>query len=246
MTHRAPISPAHRDAVDELLSATFNSIVSIEERMPDSKFTRDLTLTELHTICAVGMYDETPMNVIASRLNVTTATVTGTVNRLVRKGFVERTRSKEDRRVVLVRLTKNGRGAMRVHNLFHHKMVENVLEGMTPAEEDTFIQAVQRLKLFFEQERLYQAGAPSGVAEAEDVAAAAGVAETEDVAAAAGAAGSPDAVGVAGTGNATDVGNTAGAGSAVKIADAPTAASPARDDVAGDDVKELEAAGVAV
>lgn len=157
MTKRVPMSPAHRDAVDELLSATFNSIVSIEERMTDSVYTKDLTLTELHAICAVGLHDETPMSVIASRLNVTTATVSGTINRLVRKGFVERTRSDRDRRVVLVRLTKNGRGAMRVHDLFHRKMVENVLEGMTSAEEDVFLQAMERLKRYFEQERLYQA-----------------------------------------------------------------------------------------
>ena len=68
---------------------------------------------------AIGLHERNPMNVIAARLNVTLATLTTAVNKLANKGFVERTRAEDDRRKVLVSLTKKGRQVLRAHNLFH-------------------------------------------------------------------------------------------------------------------------------
>lgn len=139
-----------REELDELLSGTFNSILRIEERSLQNKLTEGLTITEIHTIVAVGLHEENPMNVVATRLGITLATFTIAVNKLVNKGYIERKRCSDDRRKVLIRLTNQGRRVCRAHNLFHRKMVEEALDGLTEEEELVLAEAVKRIKAFFD------------------------------------------------------------------------------------------------
>ncbi len=141
---------AQREAIDDLLSGTFNSILRIEERSLDNRLTHGLTITEVHTIVAVGLHERSPMNVVAARLGVTLATLTTAINKLVKKGFVERTRAEDDRRVVLVSLTKKGRQVLRAHNLFHHQMIDEALADLSEEEERVFAEALTKVKAFFD------------------------------------------------------------------------------------------------
>ena len=119
----ASASQRRREEIDDLLSGTFNSILRIEEQSLDKR---------------------NPMNVIAARLNVTLATLTTAVNKLANKGFVERTRAEDDRRKVLVSLTKKGRQVLRAHNLFHHQMIDEALADLTEEEERVFAGALKK------------------------------------------------------------------------------------------------------
>ena len=150
----------HRALVNDLLTSTFNSIMSIEERSIELRLTAGLTMSELHTLVAVGMYDKTPVTVVA-RLSVTAATVTAAVNRLVRKGYVERVPSQEDRRKVLLHLTKSGRKAVRAHDLFHARMIDSILDGMDTDEEAALLRSVRRIKEFFDKENEMLRTAPA-------------------------------------------------------------------------------------
>ena len=59
----------------------------------------------MHTIEAIGMYKKTTTEV-AKELSITVGTLTIAINRLVKKEYVERIRSEDDRRVVKLGLTK--------------------------------------------------------------------------------------------------------------------------------------------
>ena len=131
--------------VDTLLSDTFNSILRIEERSLKNRLTEGLSIAELHTIVAVGLHEINSMKVVASRLDVTMATLTAAMNKLERKGFVER-------RQVLVQLTSKGRKAFRAHESFHKKMVDSALAALTQEEEELFVSALGKIKDFFDKE----------------------------------------------------------------------------------------------
>ena len=146
----ADASRRRREELDELLSGTFNSILRIEERSLDNRLTHGLTITEVHTIVAVGLHERNPMNVVAARLGVTLATLTTAVAKLVRKGFIERSRFEDDRRVVLVSLTKKGRQVLRAHNLFHHQMIDEALADLTEEEERVLAEALAKVRAFFD------------------------------------------------------------------------------------------------
>ena len=141
---------ARRREINELLVGTFNSILRVEEGVLRNRLTEGLTIAEIHTIHAIGLQGASPMNVVASRLNVTLATCTTAVGKLVDKGFVKRTRSEADRRQVLVSLTKEGRQAYRVHELFHRDMVESALGELSEEEEEVFSVALLKIKAFFD------------------------------------------------------------------------------------------------
>ena len=139
-----------REEIDDLLSGTINSILRIEEQSLDNRLTHGLTITEVHTIVAIGLHERNPMNVVAARLGVTLATLTTAVSKLAGKGFVERSRAEDDRRKVLVSLTKRGRQVLRAHNLFHHQMIDEALAGLTEEEERVFAEALSKVKAFFD------------------------------------------------------------------------------------------------
>lgn len=140
-----------RRHVNDLLVETFNSILRVEENVVRNRLTEGLTISEVHTIHAIGLHGSSPMNVIAARLDVTLATCTTAVGKLVAKGFAERSRSDADRRQVLVLLTKEGRRAYRVHELFHKEMVDAAFADLTEEEEAVLVRALTKVKDFFEE-----------------------------------------------------------------------------------------------
>ena len=138
-----------REKIDDLLSSTFNSILRIEEKSLSNRLTEGLTISEIHTIDAVGYQDKNPMNVVAARLDITLATLTIAVNKLVEKGYIERERDAADRRKVLISLTKKGRQVFRAHRMFHKKMVDEAVGLLTPEEEEAFLSAITKVNDFF-------------------------------------------------------------------------------------------------
>lgn len=143
---------ARRKEIDDLLSGTFNSILRVEERALDNRLTRGLTITEIHTIEAVGYHEQNPMTTVAARLDVTLATLTIAVNRLVEKGFIERVRDASDRRRVLLSLTKQGRQVYRVHGLFHKQLIEEALSGLNAEEEVVLAESLRKVRSFFDRQ----------------------------------------------------------------------------------------------
>ena len=150
----------HKEVVDSLLTDTFNSILRIEERALKTRLTEGLSIAEFHAIVAVGLHETNPMKVVAARLGVTLATLTASMTKLEKKGYVDRVRSESDRRQVLVCLTSKGRKAFRVHEAFHKKMVDRALGELTADEEVVFVRALGKVKAFFDRE-IEESYAPS-------------------------------------------------------------------------------------
>ncbi len=90
----------------------------------------DISITEIHTIEAIGMYGIKPMSEVAAILGITVGTLTVAINNLVKKGYVERTRTETDRRIVNIQLTKQGKLAFRVHDKFHSDMIKATIDGL--------------------------------------------------------------------------------------------------------------------
>ncbi len=151
-TDKATIDQNIKQLVSELLADSFTSVLSIEEFSLKNRLTEGLSISELRTIRAVGMYEQNPMNVIANRLDVTLATLTVAVTKLEKKGFVKRTRSEVDRRQVLVALTTKGKQAYRVHGLFYKRLINNAIEELSPEEEKVLAQALAKVKSFLDNE----------------------------------------------------------------------------------------------
>ncbi|MDP4087928.1 MAG: MarR family winged helix-turn-helix transcriptional regulator [Bacillota bacterium] len=135
--------------LNELLVDIFNDILQIEQSALRQGALNDLSVTEIHTIEAIGMYEPRNMSEVAADLRITVGTLTTAINKLIKKGYVERRRIEEDRRVVQIQLTKKGKLAYRIHGKFHKDMVLSTIEGLTEEEEDILIRAMERVNTFF-------------------------------------------------------------------------------------------------
>ncbi|EHF1218293.1 fatty acid biosynthesis transcriptional regulator FabT [Enterococcus faecalis] len=138
------------ETVNDYLVSVFNDILTIEEsELKKSQF-NDLSITEMHTIEAIGMYKKKTSSEVAKELSITVGTLTVAINNLVKKGYVERLRSEDDRRVVKLGLTKKGKLLFRVHQHFHREMVKNILKGMEQ-EEQALLRALKNLHDFLQE-----------------------------------------------------------------------------------------------
>lgn len=137
--------------INELLVQLFNDVLQIEEKSLKNGILSDISITEIHTIEAIGMYNERPMSEVAQKLKINLSTLTTAVNKLIKKEYVERKRIEEDRRVVLIKLTKRGKLAFRLHQKFHGEMINNAIQGLSLEEEEILISSLNKINDFFKE-----------------------------------------------------------------------------------------------
>lgn len=157
------------NVINQILVRLFRRINMLEERTICRDRFKDITINELHVIEAIGDEGSKSMTTIAKALDVTTGTLTISVNALVRKGLAQRIRSEEDRRVVLVSLTELGREANARHSRFHEEMTDAILSGLNDGEIDVLSDALVRLNEFFESMEVNYGGCKSSDRTGEDI-----------------------------------------------------------------------------
>ena len=135
--------------VNELLVKIFNEILQIEEKTLRSGHFSDLSIREMHTIEAIGRKEKRMMSEVAQDLGITVGTLTTSINRLIKKEYVNRSRIEEERRVVLVELTQKGKVALRLHEKFHNEMVISMIDTLEEDEKEVLIRSLNKLNKYF-------------------------------------------------------------------------------------------------
>ncbi|MCM1385876.1 MAG: MarR family transcriptional regulator [Bacillus sp. (in: Bacteria)] len=136
-------------ALNDVLVKVFRNINAVEEQAIRTEEYKDVTVNDMHVIEAIGIEEKKNMTTVAKSLHVTTGTLTISINSLVKKNYVERVRSEEDRRVVLVSLTEKGKKAFLHHRQFHDKMVHEIVEELSDEEKLVLEKALNRINQFF-------------------------------------------------------------------------------------------------
>ncbi len=138
--------------VNELLVHIFDEIIVTEEKALQVGRFGDLSISEMHTLEGIGLYESRTMTETAEILSVTTGTLTVAIDRLVRKGYVDRQRDKDDRRIVRIRLTKKGKLACRLHLKFHTLLVDRITSPLDEAEKNLLLRSLTSVSLFIEEQ----------------------------------------------------------------------------------------------
>lgn len=138
-------------ALNEVFVKVFKNITAIEEREIRTEEYKKATANDMHVIEAIGTGKPKNMTSVARSLSVTTGTLTISVNSLVKKGFVERMRSEEDRRVVLISLTEKGKQIYRRHQKFHEEMVNSIVARLDEEEKVLLEKVLSNLNQYFKE-----------------------------------------------------------------------------------------------
>lgn len=139
----------NHQSINEILVRLFADILDIEEKCLREGDFPDLSITEMHIIDNIGIDKERSMSTTAKDLRITSGTLTTAIDNLIRKGYVERRRSNNDRRVVMIKLTEKGVLAFKAHEDFHKDLVISALTNLDKNEEEVLTKVLTNIDIFF-------------------------------------------------------------------------------------------------
>ena len=134
--------------INELLVNLFNYVMDMEAKAIITEEFQDITNNDMHIIEAIGVEEPRNMSVIANKLNITSGTLTVNVNGLEKKGYIQRIRSQEDKRVVYIALTDKGKKAFYHHRDFHKKMIRAMVRDLSEEEMEILYRCLTNLDNF--------------------------------------------------------------------------------------------------
>ncbi len=137
--------------LNQLLVCTYRDVGKLEEGMLHSVSGMEVSIGELHLMEAIGEAKDRGLLIceLAQRVELTPPTVTVAINKLALKGYVLKTKSTQDKRSVIVTLTRMGKKVNAAHRYFHEQMVRNIEKLLSPAEREGMLRGMQTLNCFF-------------------------------------------------------------------------------------------------
>jgi DNA-binding MarR family transcriptional regulator len=146
-------SPAERARVaprDDHLSpiiADFRAAITTLKSISSERVLRlGLSMAQLNILYTLKRCGEMPMSRLAEMLNVSLSNATGLIDRIEERGFVERTRVPEDRRIVLIRVTADGERMLGEIDALSDELLRTVLERLDRSEQDAVGEAFAALR----------------------------------------------------------------------------------------------------
>ena len=142
------------EQLNEVIVDTYRSILRVEENILKRSDQTDLSISEIHMLEAVGKGKDRRRTIseLAEVLNITLPSVTVAINKLMKKGYVEKVRGEEDGRIVYVSLTRQGRRIDSAHRYFHESMVRSIISDMTESEMQALYKGVMKLDTFLKEQ----------------------------------------------------------------------------------------------
>lgn len=107
---------------------------------------RGISLAQLHILYMLQRHGQMPMSRLAEVLNVSLSNATGLIDRIEERGFVERTRVPEDRRIVLIRVTQAGERMLGEIDALSEELLRSVLGHLDHSKLAGVRQAVASLR----------------------------------------------------------------------------------------------------
>ena len=104
-----------------------------------------LSLAELRILHMLEELGPSPMRKLTNDILITPGAMTGLIDGLEDKGFVERIRSKDDRRVITIKNTSKGETILKRAKSLHKQYVEKKLESLSKAEIFQFVRLLDKL-----------------------------------------------------------------------------------------------------
>jgi len=93
-----------------------------------------ISMAQLHIMYTLQRGGEMPMSRLAEVLHVSLSNATGLIDRIEERGFVERTRVPEDRRVVVIRVTDAGRRMLDEVDALSSDLLRSVFARIGPTQ----------------------------------------------------------------------------------------------------------------
>jgi DNA-binding MarR family transcriptional regulator len=137
----APIIADFRAAMNQVKCASSERLVRM-----------GISMAQLHILYTLQRSGEMPMSRLADVLHVSLSNATGLIDRIEERGFVERTRVPEDRRIVMIRVTDSGRRMLEEVDAISSDLLRSVFGRIGRSQLAAVGRAIGELRRGLEEE----------------------------------------------------------------------------------------------
>lgn len=131
------------DRVGSVMSVIMRSFL----KQQTSKFYQmKVTIPQFAVLNFLSAEGEHKMTDMAKFMNVSTAAITGIIDRLAKSGYVVRKHDSNDRRIVRVRLTSNGSDLVKKSFQQRRQMIMDMFGKITQKEREDYLRILTRIK----------------------------------------------------------------------------------------------------
>ena len=110
----------------------------------------DVTPNEVKVLYIIGISNIKSMSEIAEKLRITQGTLSITVGSLVKKGYVIRTRHKQDRRIIILYLTKKSLNVIKHYGMFYYRLLDELINSLDEEKALAVNEILEKLNLIIE------------------------------------------------------------------------------------------------
>lgn len=128
------------DWFDKLETATLYVMKGMHKQMPKS----DCSPAQNHMLMIIAAEEPTTVKELAVKLDVTSGATTQHIEELERLGFVDRKPHPDDRRKVVVTLTRRGRSAAKATLKYKRQMLNELFADLSDDELATLVTLLQK------------------------------------------------------------------------------------------------------
>lgn len=115
-------------------------------RQANELYRGKITLPQFLIMDFLNEKGESKMTGLADFIRVSTAAMTGTVDRIIRYDYAQRVYDPKDRRIIRIKLTSKGVALVRKVNRQRHKMIVDIFGRISPHEREEYLNILMRIR----------------------------------------------------------------------------------------------------
>lgn len=140
------------DRMSEIIPVIIKEFAS---RNVHELYKENITLPQILVLQFLDNKEEAKMTDIAHFMKVSTAAMTGIVDRLVRYGYAVRTYEPQDRRIVKIKLTHKGNESIKKINRQRRQMVINIFGKLSEVDRQNYLRIIMQIKEVVTEEKTH-------------------------------------------------------------------------------------------
>ena len=94
----------------------------------------DITMNQMHYLDIIANLGEPTFGDLADNLGITRPSVSGTIKKLIKMGYLDKIQSDQDGRVYFIHLTEKGKRFNNLHSEVHQLLAKRITENLDPFE----------------------------------------------------------------------------------------------------------------
>ena len=134
-----------KEDLDRIVETIIYLVTESRRLSKDEASRYGVTPTQLSVLKLLQEVGDLSLGALSKEIQAHNSTVTGIIDRMEAAGLVERTRSEDDRRVWMIRLTAQGRKVAERARVSPWDTLRHALAALTPADQEKLTQILKKV-----------------------------------------------------------------------------------------------------